>query len=69
MERLLPAHCGHKKASGNNGCKNAASNNWPAIPAADNHSDGIAFRADPRPLTGQNADSLAAAMASLAAVR
>ena len=69
MERLLPAHCGHKKASGNNGCNDAASNNWPAIAAADGHSDGIALRPAARPLASQNADSGAAAMARLAAAR
>jgi hypothetical protein len=51
MERLLPAHCRHKKASGNNGCKNAASNNWPTITAADDLADGIATRLAWRPLT------------------
>ena len=69
MERLLPAHCGHMKASGNNGCKNAASDNWPTIAAADGCTGGITLPPGARPLASQNADSRAAAMARLAAAR
>jgi hypothetical protein len=31
MKLLLPAHCGHKKASGNHEYKDAASDNWVCI--------------------------------------
>jgi hypothetical protein len=31
MKLLLPAHCGHKKASGNHEYKDAASDNWVGI--------------------------------------
>jgi hypothetical protein len=69
MERLLPAHCGHKKASGNNGCKKEASNNWPTMASASGLADGINVRPAARPLARQNADSRRREMARLAAAR
>ncbi len=51
-ERLLPAHCGHKKASGNNEHKKATGNNYVPPSAADNarrHVPGGRPTACPRP--------------------
>jgi len=54
MEELLPAHCGHKKASGNNGRKKPADDNCRQSPSGHRaavtpgHADSALIRAAAR---------------------